>query len=234
VTPGFRAAAAITVPGLVLLVNDGPDRDAAGLFSTDPDPAAPVLWSRQVLTSGRLRAVLLHAAGANSGTGPAGFQATHAAVEAVGRALDVGAAEVAECAAGPAGTVPPPATVAAGIAEAAAALPGAGRAPEGPAHHDPAGWSLAAVTAGATGGIRLLVLTTDARAGAAVLRDALAAALPGFGDGSANDTALLLASGASGVPAGAAELAEAVRRVVGETENVMSGSGVERKGAERA
>ncbi|MDQ3455007.1 MAG: bifunctional ornithine acetyltransferase/N-acetylglutamate synthase, partial [Actinomycetota bacterium] len=80
---GFRAAgvsAGLKAAGrdVALVVNDGPADAAAGVFTTNRVQAAPVLWSRQVLTSGRLRAVVLNSGGANACTGPAGFQDTHA------------------------------------------------------------------------------------------------------------------------------------------------------------
>ena len=52
---GFRAAgvaAGLKSTGasdVALVVNDGPDDAAAGVFTTNRFPAAPVLWSRQVL-----------------------------------------------------------------------------------------------------------------------------------------------------------------------------------------
>ena len=53
---GFRAsgiAAGIKstgAPDLALVVNDGPSRAAAGVFTSNRVKAAPVLWSQQVLT----------------------------------------------------------------------------------------------------------------------------------------------------------------------------------------
>ncbi len=81
---GFRAAgiaAGIKASGaldLALVLNEGPDHTAAGVFTRNQVQAAPVLWSRQVLTTGRLRAVVLNSGGANACTGPLGFQDTHA------------------------------------------------------------------------------------------------------------------------------------------------------------
>ena len=62
---GFRAtgvAAGIKASGaldLALVFNEGPDHSAAGVFTRNKVKAAPVLWSQQVLTTGRLRAVIL-------------------------------------------------------------------------------------------------------------------------------------------------------------------------------
>ncbi|CCQ16303.1 Amino-acid N-acetyltransferase/glutamate N-acetyltransferase ArgJ [Rhodococcus sp. AW25M09] len=72
---GFRAAgipAGIKVSGrsdLALVFNEGPDFAAAGVFTRNKVKAAPVLWSQQVLSTGRLRAVILNSGGANACTG---------------------------------------------------------------------------------------------------------------------------------------------------------------------
>ncbi|HEX5116091.1 MAG TPA: hypothetical protein VFW65_12915 [Pseudonocardiaceae bacterium] len=73
-----------------LLVNDGPMDVAVGLFT---DSHAPALWSRQVLTDGRLRAVAL--VPPVSGTGPEQFQSVHTTAERVADQLGIGAVEVA-------------------------------------------------------------------------------------------------------------------------------------------
>ena len=84
---GFRAAgvaAGLKSTGaldLALVVNDGPAHAAAGVFTRNKVKAAPVLWSQQVLTTGRLRAVVLNSGGANACTGPEGFQTAHATAE---------------------------------------------------------------------------------------------------------------------------------------------------------
>jgi glutamate N-acetyltransferase/amino-acid N-acetyltransferase len=108
---GFRAtgiAAGIKASGaldLALVFNEGPDYSAAGVFTRNQVKAAPVLWSQQVLTTGRLRAVLLNSGGANACTGSGGFQDTHATAEAVAAALsewgtETGPVEVAVCSTG--------------------------------------------------------------------------------------------------------------------------------------
>jgi glutamate N-acetyltransferase/amino-acid N-acetyltransferase len=47
-----------------------------------------VTWSRQVVSGGRVRAVVLNSGGANACTGPLGFTDTHATAEQLARALD--------------------------------------------------------------------------------------------------------------------------------------------------
>jgi glutamate N-acetyltransferase/amino-acid N-acetyltransferase len=111
---GFRAAgvaAGLKASGgldVALVVNDGPDATAAGVFTGNRVKAAPVRWSEQVLRGGVLRAVVLNSGGANACTGPAGFQDTHATAEHVAAALRgpgvkrimLGAGEVAVCSTG--------------------------------------------------------------------------------------------------------------------------------------
>ena len=69
---GFRAAgiaAGIKASGaldLALVFSEGPDYAAAGVFTRNQVKAAPVLWTQQVLTTGRLRAVILNSGGANA------------------------------------------------------------------------------------------------------------------------------------------------------------------------
>ena len=103
---GFRAAGIAAGikksgrPDLALVFNEGPDYAAAAVFTRNQVKAAPVLWSAQVLRSGRLRAVLLNSGGANACTGPEGFADSHATAEAVAATLsdwgtDTGPIEVA-------------------------------------------------------------------------------------------------------------------------------------------
>jgi glutamate N-acetyltransferase/amino-acid N-acetyltransferase len=125
---GFRAtgiAAGIKASGnldLALVFNEGPDYAAAGVFTRNQVKAAPVLWSQQVLTTGRLRAVLLNSGGANACTGAGGFQDTHATAEAVAAALsewgtETGPVEVAVCSTGLIGDRLPMTKVLAGVTE---------------------------------------------------------------------------------------------------------------------
>src|SRR5947209_80125 len=90
---GFRAAgvtAGLKPSGardVAVVINDGPSRAAAGVFTANRVKAAPVLWTQQVVSGGRLRAVLLNSGGANACTGPLGFQDTHASAERLAAAL---------------------------------------------------------------------------------------------------------------------------------------------------
>jgi glutamate N-acetyltransferase / amino-acid N-acetyltransferase len=238
---GFRAAgvaAGIKDGGrldLALVVNDGPGRAAAGMFTTNQVKAAPVLWSRQVLTGGALRAVVLNSGGANACTGPEGFQTTHATAEKAAEVLGCGAVEVAVCSTGIIGEQLPRAALLAGVEKAAAELAAAPEAATAAAtavlttdHHPKqahvagAGFAVGGFAKGSgmiapAMATMLVVLTTDAVADAAtcdaILRSAVGATFDRLdidGGTSTNDTVLLLASGASGVTPSAAELTAAV------------------------
>ena len=84
---GFRAAGVTAglkesgQPDVAVVLNDGPSRAAAAVFTTNRVQAAPVTWTRQVVSGGRVRAVVLNSGGANACTGPLGFQDTHATAE---------------------------------------------------------------------------------------------------------------------------------------------------------
>jgi glutamate N-acetyltransferase / amino-acid N-acetyltransferase len=109
ITAGLKPSG---TPDLALVVNAGPDRAAAGVFTRNRVKAAPVLWSQQVLTDGRLQAVILNSGGANACTGPDGFAVTHATAERLAGALrqapalrqaqgpEIGAIDVAVCSTG--------------------------------------------------------------------------------------------------------------------------------------
>ena len=55
-------------------MNDGPSNAAAAVFTTNRCKANPVLWSEQVVSDGRVKAVILNSGGANCYTGSQGFQ----------------------------------------------------------------------------------------------------------------------------------------------------------------
>ncbi|MDQ4115475.1 MAG: bifunctional glutamate N-acetyltransferase/amino-acid acetyltransferase ArgJ [Actinomycetota bacterium] len=243
---GFRAAgvaAGISArPGkldLALVVNDGPRFEAAGVLTRNKVKAAPVLWTEQVLATGRLRAVVLNSGGANACTGPEGFQATHATAERVAAVLDCGAVEVAVCSTGLIGEQLPLPNVLSGVDKAAAELaasPEAGSAAAAAimttdtvskqdAVTDPAGWTVGGTTKGAgmiapSMATMLSVITTDAVLEQPALDAALHEAvrlsfdrLDIDGSMSTNDTVLLLSSGASGVAADPAAFTAALTRV---------------------
>lgn len=226
---GFRAAgipAGIKGGGdrdLALVVNDGPSRAAAGVFTRNRVKAAPVLWSQQVLKGGRLRAVVLNSGGANACTGPAGFQDTHATAEKVAEVLEDSAGEVAVCSTGLIGERLPMDALLPGVEAVAAELSRDGGLAAADAirttdtvakisfRRAKDGYTIGAMAKGAgmlapALATMLCVITTDADLDAEVLDAALRKAtgvtldrLDSDGCMSTNDAVLLLASGASGV-----------------------------------
>ncbi|PWI09274.1 bifunctional ornithine acetyltransferase/N-acetylglutamate synthase [Streptomyces sp. NWU339] len=225
-------------PDLALVVNNGPRRAAAGVFTANRVKAAPVLWSEQVLKGGQVAAVVLNSGGANACTGPKGFQDTHATAEKAAEVLGTGAGEVAVCSTGLIGVTLPMDKLLPGVEAAAGRLSEHGGEKAAIAIkttdsvHKTAvvtsadgGWTVGGMAKGAgmlAPGLAtmLVVLTTDADVDAGTLDRALRAAtrvtfdrVDSDGCMSTNDTVLLLASGATGVTPGYAEFAEAVRAV---------------------
>ena len=219
VAAGLKASGG---PDVALVVNTGPAYAAAGVFTSNRVQAAPVLWSRQVLAGGALRAVVLNSGGANACTGPAGFQDTHRTAEHVAASLGCGAGEVAVCSTGLIGERLPMDRLLDGVDKAVAGLDRAGgdAAAEAIRTTDTVRKTTTMTRNGVTvGGMAkgagmlapglatmLCVLTTDAVASAerldSALRDAVRLTFDRVDtDGcmSTNDTVLLLASGASGV-----------------------------------
>jgi len=105
---GFRAAGVAAglkesgQPDVAVVLNDGPSRAAAAVFTSNRVQAAPVIWTRQVVSGGRVRAVVLNSGGANACTGAPGFQDTHATAEHLAKAINT-----AEGSGGLGGVVPP-------------------------------------------------------------------------------------------------------------------------------
>ncbi|MCC2276436.1 bifunctional glutamate N-acetyltransferase/amino-acid acetyltransferase ArgJ [Streptomyces sp. ET3-23] len=223
-------------PDLALVVNEGPRRAAAGVFTANRVKAAPVLWSQQVLKGGEVSAVVLNSGGANACTGPAGFQDTHATAEKTAEVLGHSAGEIAVASTGLIGVRLPMDKLLPGIEKAAVAL-----SPHGgekaaiaikttdtvhkTAVAEGGGWVVGGMAKGAgmlAPGLAtmLVVLTTDADVDAAGLDEALRTAtrttfdrVDSDGCMSTNDTVLLLSSGASGIAPDPAAFAEAVRTV---------------------
>ncbi|MFF3732241.1 bifunctional glutamate N-acetyltransferase/amino-acid acetyltransferase ArgJ [Streptomyces sp. NPDC002476] len=224
-------------PDLALVVNHGPRRAAAGVFTSNRVKAAPVLWSQQVLKGGEIGAVVLNSGGANACTGPKGFQDTHATAEKAAEVLPGrSAGEIAVASTGLIGTLLPMDKLLPGIEKAAASLSEHGGEKAAIAIkttdtvHKTAvaggeGWTVGGMAKGAgmlAPGLAtmLVVLTTDADVDATGLDSALRAAtrttfdrVDSDGCMSTNDTVLLLASGASGITPGQDEFAQAVRAV---------------------
>ena len=118
---GFRSAsiaAGLKSTGaldLTLIENQGPNFNAAAVFTTNKVVAAPVIWSRQVSKGGIVRAVVLNSGGANACTGPQGFADTHKTAEHVGQLLNVSSGEVIVCSTGLIGELLPMPKIVAGL-----------------------------------------------------------------------------------------------------------------------
>jgi glutamate N-acetyltransferase/amino-acid N-acetyltransferase len=224
---GFRAAgvaAGIKESGrrdVAVVINDGPSRAAAGVFTANRVKAAPVLWTQQVIRGGRVRAVLLNSGGANACTGPLGFTDTHSSAERLAGRLADSAGEIAVCSTGLIGERLPMDLLLAGVDAAVADASRAGGLAAADAirttdtvakiaFQRPDGYSIGGMAKGAgmlapALATMLCVLTTDADLDAGTLDAALRAAtrvsfdrLDTDGCMSTNDTVLLLASGAAG------------------------------------
>jgi len=244
---GFRAAGVAAglkqsgQPDVAVVLNDGPSRSAAAVFTTNRVQAAPVTWTRQVVKGGRVRAVVLNSGGANACTGPAGFQDTHATAEhlavAIGALSDeVGAGEIAVCSTGLIGERLPMDKLLPGVDAAVAEASRAGGLAAADAIRTTDivvkiafrrvdGYSIGGMAKGAgmlAPGLAtmLCVLTTDADLEPGQLDAALRTAtattfdrLDTDGCMSTNDTVLLMASGASGVTPDQAEFTQVLTEV---------------------
>ncbi len=226
---GFRAAGvtaglkASGKPDVAVVINDGPQWAAAGVFTSNRIQAAPVLWSRQVLSDGQLRAVVLNSGGANACTGPEGFADTHHTAEAAAEALGVGPIDVAVCSTGLIGERLDMPKLMAGLSQtiAMADSEGGAAAAEAIMTTDTVIKTSAVREGYAIGGMAkgagmlapgmatmLCVITTDAVIEPAALDAALRKAtattfdrVDADGCMSTNDTVILMANGASGIPA---------------------------------
>jgi glutamate N-acetyltransferase/amino-acid N-acetyltransferase len=85
---------------LALVVNEGPLKSAAAVFTSNRCQANPIIWSRQAIADGEISAIVLNSGGANCYTGPQGFQTTHSTAERVAERLNVSAGDVLVCSTG--------------------------------------------------------------------------------------------------------------------------------------
>ena len=229
---GFRAiglAAGIKAsgrPDVALIVNDGPMDYAAAVFTSNRFPAAPVLWSKQAVSDGSARAVIVNSGGANACTGPQGFADSHEMAERTAEQLqaagrDIGPGDVLVCSTGLIGELLPMDKIRAGIEQAVTGLSadGGGAAAQAIMTTDTvpkmsvregAGYAIGGMAKGAgmlaPGLATMLVfITTDADVNSDVLDRALRHAtnktfdrIDSDGCMSTNDTVIAMANGASG------------------------------------
>ncbi|MCG2620302.1 bifunctional glutamate N-acetyltransferase/amino-acid acetyltransferase ArgJ [Arthrobacter sp. I2-34] len=239
---GFRAAGitaglkASGKPDMALVVNDGPAKAAAAVFTSNRVAAAPVLWSRQVVSDTRVDAVILNSGGANACTGAEGFQNTHATAEKTAEVLGISAGDVVVCSTGLIGEQLPMDKILPGVEAAAAALAGDGGAAAASAimttdtvskqaGFSGPGYSIGGMAKGAgmlAPGLAtmLVVITTDAEVEPAALDSALREATrvtfdrtDSDGCMSTNDTVVLMSSAASGTAPGLAEFTAGLTQV---------------------
>ncbi|WP_456698791.1 bifunctional glutamate N-acetyltransferase/amino-acid acetyltransferase ArgJ [Aeromicrobium sp. P5_D10] len=233
VTAGLKTSGA---PDLAVVVNQGPSKAAAAVYTSNRCKANPVLWSEQAIKTGTASAVVINSGGANCYTGAEGFATTHQTAELAGELLGVGAVEIQVCSTGLIGLLNDREQVLSGVREAVAGLSPEGGASaataimttdtvakEAVAHGE--GWTVGGMAKGAgmlapALATMLVVITTDADVDAATADAALRAAtaltfdrLDSDGCQSTNDTVLLMASGAADVTPEAAEFTAAVTAV---------------------
>ncbi|MFV0318825.1 MAG: bifunctional glutamate N-acetyltransferase/amino-acid acetyltransferase ArgJ [Microbacterium sp.] len=209
---------------IAVVVNRGPLKVGAAVFTGNRAKANPILWSQQAIEDGVVEAIVLNSGGANCFTGAFGFQTTHHTAEKAAELLGVSSGDVLVCSTGLIGTGDEVfrAKVLDGTERAIAQLSDQG----GPAaaeaimttdsvaktsacHRD--GWQIGAMAKGAgmlAPGLAtmLVVITTDAVLTAQQADAHLRAAtrvsfdrLDSDGCMSTNDQVTLMVSGASGV-----------------------------------
>ena len=207
---------------IALVVNQGPSKAAAAVFTSNRAKANPVIWSQQVIADGIVNAIVLNSGGANCYTGARGFQVTHATAEHAATLLGESAGDVLVCSTGLIGEQLDLQKVSFGVTAAHRVLRDDGgldaataimttdtRPKQALALCD--GWSIGGMAKGAgmlAPGLAtmLVVITTDAALDSSQLDAALRHAtrvtfdrLDSDGAMSTNDTVALLASAASGI-----------------------------------
>lgn len=225
-------------PDVAVVVNRGPLKVGAAVFTSNRAKANPILWSQQVIQDGTVEAIVLNSGGANCFTGSFGFQTTHQTAEKAAELLGTSAGDILVCSTGLIGTGDEVfrAKVLAGTEHAIADLSADGgeaaslaimttdsrpkRAVTGAQ-----GWTIGGMAKGAgmlAPGLAtmLVVLTTDAvldpHQADAALRQATGRTfdrLDSDGCMSTNDQVTLMASGASGITPDPDEFAVALAKV---------------------
>jgi hypothetical protein len=238
---GFRAAAATAgikasgKPDMALVVNDGPEYTAAGVFTRNKIVASPVKLSKAAIENGELVAVVYNSGNANACNGVKGDKDAVAVARAVADGLGISITDVAAASTGIIGEPLPvsllvdaSSTLIAnlgdnGTAAAEAIMTSDTVKKEAVAHRN--GWSVGGMGKGVgmmapSLATMLVCLTTDASISSEMAQTALIAAssqtfetLDIDGTTSTNDTVFLLASGASGITPTQDELNAAVLQV---------------------
>lgn len=241
-TPEGFSAAATTAgikpsgkPDMALVVNQGPEFNAAAVFTRNRVTASPVKLSREAVADGQLRAVLLNSGNANACNGAQGDADAREEQSRLAGLIGVDAGDVAVCSTGLIGEPLPMDLVRAGIDQLSGGMGDNGAAAaeailttdtvRKEAFCQCGDWSLGAMGKGVgmlapSLATMLVVITTDASISSDALETALKKAaavtfdtLDVDGSTSTNDTVIAMASGASGVTPDQAEVDEAVRTV---------------------
>lgn len=218
---------------VAVVVNRGPLKVGAAVFTSNRAKANPVLWSEQVITDGVVEAIVLNSGGANCFTGSFGFQTTHQTAEKAAELLGVAPGDILVCSTGLIGTGDEAfrAKVLQGVEDGVAALSADGGLDAAHAImttdsvaktsvYAGDGWTIGGIAKGAgmlAPGLAtmLVVITTDAVLTASEADAHLRAAthvsfdrLDSDGCMSTNDQVSLLVSGASGIEPEAAAFRE--------------------------
>ena len=225
-------------PDVAVVVNRGPLKVGAAVFTSNRAKANPILWSEVVAKDGVVEAIVLNSGGANCFTGSFGFQTTHQTAEKAAELLGVGSGDVLVCSTGLIGTGDEVfrAKVLEGTEKAIAELDASGGEQASLAIMTTdsrpkrtvvqgEGWTIGGMAKGAgmlAPGLAtmLVVITTDAVLTAeeadACLRDATRVSfdrLDSDGCMSTNDQVTLMVSGASGITPEPDAFATALREV---------------------
>lgn len=219
---------------MALVVNQGPEFVAAGVFTRNRVVASPVKLSRKAVEDGQLKAVIYNSGNANACNGKQGDADALEIVEAVASALGVDVSDVAACSTGLIGEPLPMDILRKAIDPLVEGLGDNGKdsaeaimttdlvSKQALVHGD--GWSVGAMGKGVgmmapSLATMLVCLTTDAIVTPEVAQEALVKAsattfntLDIDGSTSTNDTVLLLSSGASGVKPSVEEFETAVHQ----------------------
>ena len=225
-------------PDMALIVNQGPEKTAAAVFTTNRVQAAPVTVSKKHIADGKLSAVVLNSGNANACNGQPGIADALEVCQKVADGLGVDVTEIGACSTGLIGDRLPMDIVLAGVPKLIEKLGGdaaAGTAAaeailttdlvakQAVAHGD--GFTVGAMGKGVgmispSMATMLGVITTDASVSAEMAHEAIAKAsevtfnrLDIDRSTSTNDTVIILANGASGVKPSQEELDQAVLSV---------------------
>lgn len=231
---GLKSSGALD---LTLIVNNGPNFDAAAVYTSNQVIAAPVIWSKQVTKERIVRAAILNSGGANACTGPQGFADTHQTAEHVGEVLGISSGEIVVCSTGLIGELLPMTKIIAGIDQIAQQLSGdtlqdiasaimTTDSVSKIANFKSSTFQVSGVAKGAgmlapALATMLSVVMTDAQLPSNAQEifqrvcDRTYNRLDSDGCTSTNDTVLLMGSGASGYAPTATELEEALMQVCG-------------------